>query len=80
MKPDLALLDVGLPDFDGLEVARRVRKDPSIASTHLVAITGFGQALDRAGALEAGFDEHLVKPASTDDIRKVASRVGRRES
>lgn len=76
-RPDLALLDVGLPDFDGLEVARRVRTDPNVSGTHLVAITGFGQALDRQGALEAGFDEHLVKPASTDDIRRVASRVRR---
>lgn len=77
VRPDLALLDVGLPDFDGMEVARRVRRDSDVAETHLVAITGFGQALDREGALAAGFDEHLVKPASTDDIRRVVSRVGR---
>jgi two-component system CheB/CheR fusion protein len=66
--PDLAILDVGLPGMDGLEVARRVRSDPEHSSMCLIALTGYGQAGDRATALAAGFDEHLVKPVRSDDL------------
>jgi CheY-like chemotaxis protein len=61
VRPDVALLDIGLPGFDGLEIARRVRLAMG-ASIHLVALTGYGQPDDRRQALEAGFDAHLVKP------------------
>ena len=61
LRPDIALLDIGLPGFDGLEIARRVRLAMG-ASIHLVALTGYGQPDDRRLALEAGFDAHLVKP------------------
>ena len=68
-KPDVALIDIGLPDMDGYEVART---DPRASSrTHrprLIAMTGYGQASDRAAAFEAGFDAHIVKPASADKI------------
>jgi CheY-like chemotaxis protein len=60
-RPDVALVDIGLPGFDGLEMARRVRHAVG-ASIHLVALTGYGQPDDRRLALEAGFDAHLVKP------------------
>jgi two-component system, chemotaxis family, CheB/CheR fusion protein len=66
--PDLAILDVGLPGMDGLEVARRVRSDPEHSGMYLIALTGYGQASDRATALAAGFDEHLVKPVRGDDL------------
>jgi CheY-like chemotaxis protein len=60
-RPDVALVDVGLPGFDGYEVARRVRRLVGRA-IRLVALTGYGRPEDRARAREAGFDAHLVKP------------------
>jgi CheY-like chemotaxis protein len=61
-KPDFALVDIGLPDIDGYEVARRMRSSGHRAT--LVALTGRAQAADRADALAAGFDRHIAKPIS----------------
>ena len=63
-RPGAALVDVGLPGYDGYEVARRIRAAPGGASVLLVALTGYGQPADRRRAEEAGFDQHLVKPVS----------------
>jgi signal transduction histidine kinase/CheY-like chemotaxis protein len=60
--PDVVLLDIGLPDTDGYEVARRMRDLPGCAAITLVALTGYGQPEDRERALAAGFEAHLVKP------------------
>jgi PAS domain S-box-containing protein len=68
-KPHAAIIDIGLPALDGLEVARRVRKDH--AHVYLVALTGYGQRADRALALDAGFDEHLVKPVAPATLRRL---------
>jgi two-component system CheB/CheR fusion protein len=68
MRPDIAVVDVGLPGIDGLELARRVRSDATLSHTYLVALTGYGQATDRLTALDAGFDEHVVKPVRTDEL------------
>jgi len=63
LKPDLVLVDVGLPGMDGYEVARHLRRDANGgAPLRLVALTGYGQPEDRARALAAGFDRHFVKP------------------
>jgi signal transduction histidine kinase len=62
--PEAVLLDIGLPDIDGFEVARRLRMQPGLDSIPLIAITGFGSELDRQRASEAGFDHFLVKPVS----------------
>ncbi len=59
---DVALVDIGLPGFDGYEVARRVRQAPGGAGVLLVALTGYGTEADRATAMDAGFDHFLVKP------------------
>lgn len=67
-QPDVALIDIGLPDMDGYEVARRIRAALHDARPRLIAMTGYGQASDRAAAFEAGFDAHIVKPASADKI------------
>jgi two-component system CheB/CheR fusion protein len=67
-RPDVAILDLGLPGMDGLEVARRLRRDPRHASLCLIALTGYGQASDRAITREAGFDEHLVKPVQGEEL------------
>ena len=68
MRPDIAVVDVGLPGIDGLELARRVRSDSTLSHTYLVALTGYGQATDRVTALNAGFDEHVVKPVRADEL------------
>ncbi len=66
-KPDVALIDIGLPDMDGYEVARAIRRQLA-NHTRLIAMTGYGQASDRQTAFEAGFDAHITKPASADKI------------
>ena len=60
--PELVLLDIGLPEMNGFEVARHIREDPKNRSATLVALTGWGQAQDRHRSEAAGFDAHLVKP------------------
>jgi CheY-like chemotaxis protein len=65
---DACLLDIGLPDVDGYELARRLRALPGMGSCRLVAVTGYGQHGDRARAYEAGFDEHLVKPVDMEEL------------
>jgi signal transduction histidine kinase/ActR/RegA family two-component response regulator len=67
--PELALLDIGMPVMDGYELARRLRALDVSAGAYLVAITGYGQESDRRRALEAGFDDHIVKPVDLARIR-----------
>jgi signal transduction histidine kinase len=69
-RPDVALIDVGLPGLDGYAIARAVRTRADVGAPYLVAVTGYGQAADRRRALEAGFDAHLVKPVGADDLRR----------
>jgi signal transduction histidine kinase/CheY-like chemotaxis protein len=71
--PDIAFVDVGLPGFDGLEVARRARASGSRA--HLIAVTGYGQAEDKRRSAEAGFNDHLVKPALDAEIQNAILRA-----
>jgi CheY-like chemotaxis protein len=61
-RPEMMLIDIGMPVMDGYELARRLRAMTELGHPKLIALTGFGQESDRALALEAGFDEHLVKP------------------
>ena len=72
-KPDLALIDIGLPGFDGYEVASQVRRELG-NTVVLVAVSGFGQPEDKRKAHEAGFDEHVTKPADVRDIEDVLAR------
>jgi len=67
---DVALIDIGLPGMDGYEVARQARQR-GLRAGRMVALTGFGSSSDRAAALEAGFDEHLVKPCDPADLGRV---------
>ena len=71
LRPDLSLIDIGLPGVDGYEVARRIRSDPRGRALRLVAITGYGRREDRERALGGGYDEHLVKPVDPDRLAKV---------
>lgn len=73
-RPDAIICDIGLPDIDGYTVARLIRADPGLAGIKLVALSGYGQAKDRMRAAEAGFDQHLTKPAAIDAVvRAIAS-------
>ena len=65
---DVAVLDIGLPDLDGYQLARAIRADPRTAATRLVALTGYGREPDRELSRRAGFDRHLVKPADIDEL------------
>ncbi len=62
VRPEIVLLDIGLPDIDGHQVARRLREDGRLRTSLLIALTGYGQERDRERSREAGFDHHLVKP------------------
>lgn len=65
-RPDVILLDIGLPGRDGYEVARMLRAEPQFANTKIVALTGYGQQEDQRRAKEAGMDQHLTKPVDPD--------------
>lgn len=75
MQPDAVIIDIGLPDMDGYEVARRLRADPLTLSIPLIALTGFGQLRDMQAATLAGFNAHLAKPASSAAIAKTVEEV-----
>ena len=68
---DAALIDIGLPDVDGYDVARRIRTTPHGKDAYLVALTGYGQPEDRDRALAAGFDVHLVKPVDPEQLQRL---------
>jgi PAS domain S-box-containing protein len=70
-KPDVVLCDIGLPGMDGYEVARAMRGDPALAAAKLVAVTGYARPEDVLAAREAGFDQHMAKPASIPDLERV---------
>lgn len=77
-RPDVVLLDVGLPGLDGLEVARRLRADPDLRDPFLVALTGYEQQSDRVRTREAGLDYHLVKPIDFDTLFGILDDPARR--
>ena len=70
-RPDIVLLDISMPGMDGFTVARRIRSEPELRKIRVVALTGFGQQDDRRRTREAGFDDHLVKPVSREDLRRL---------
>jgi len=79
-RPDLVLLDLGLPGLNGYEVAKRFRADESLATATLVAVTGWGTEEDQKKALEAGFDIHLTKPIEMSDIEMALAKSGHRRN
>jgi len=74
-RPDVALLDIGLPGLDGFEVAKRMRQQPILQDVVLVAMTGYGKESDRQRSQEAGFDHHLVKPIKFEKVQKILASV-----
>jgi two-component system CheB/CheR fusion protein len=75
VSPDIVILDVGLPEMDGLEVARRIRANPRHAGVRLIALTGYGQTSDRQATREAGFDYHMVKPVQPDELLALLAQI-----
>jgi CheY-like chemotaxis protein len=73
-KPEIVLLDIGLPDIDGYEVARRLRALQTGRSFRIVAVTGWDQEADKRRSAEAGFDMHLVKPVAPADLEKALTQ------
>jgi CheY-like chemotaxis protein len=74
-RPQLVLLDIGMPKLDGYETARRLRERPWSQATRLFALTGWGQEEDRERARQAGFDRHLVKPVDPDTLSELLGRT-----
>ena len=72
--PDLVFLDLGMPGRSGFDVARSLRAQPNGDAMRLVAVTGWGQAEDRRRSLDAGFDQHLVKPPDLDTVKQLCTR------
>ncbi len=70
-KPDVVLMDIGMPDVDGFEAAERIQERLKEAAPRLIAMTGYGSPRDRQRSRDAGFDAHLVKPAQPDKLRKL---------
>jgi two-component system CheB/CheR fusion protein len=77
-RPDVALMDVGLPGFDGFEVAKRMRQEPTLQKFVLVAVTGYGRESDRQRAQESGFDHFLVKPTDLKKVQEIFASVSER--
>ena len=73
--PDIFILDIGLPDMDGTELAQKLRELPQFQHTKMMALTGYGQASDRARSLAAGFDYHLVKPVDYEQLRALLAEI-----
>ena len=74
-RPNLILLDIGLPGMDGFEVAKKVREELEIGKVVLVAMTGYGQDSDKQHSQQAGFDHHLVKPANFSEVQQILATV-----
>ena len=79
-KPEVALLDIGLPEMNGYELARRLRDQPEAREIRLVALTGYGQAEDKERAWAAGFDDHLAKPADLRALQRTLAATSAKNS
>jgi two-component system CheB/CheR fusion protein len=77
VSPQIVILDVGLPEMNGHEVARRIRANPRYSGMRLVALTGYGQAADREASAAAGFDAHLVKPVQAEALLSLLREMGK---
>jgi CheY-like chemotaxis protein len=74
-RPDVVLLDIGMPGMSGYKVARALRRTPGLEEVLLVATTGYGSRTDRQQAVEAGFDHHLLKPYSPEDLERLLAET-----
>src|SRR5262249_22306193 len=74
-RPELILMDIGMPKLNGYDAARRIRQQPWSQGMVLVALTGWGQDEDKRRAAEAGFDHHFTKPLNLTDLEKLLAQV-----
>jgi PAS domain S-box-containing protein len=77
-RPDVLLMDIGLPGLDGWRVAKRIRQQPVFGNIVLVAVTGYGQNADRQRSQNAGFDYHLVKPVDFEKLRQILAAISKK--
>jgi hypothetical protein len=70
-RPDIVLLDIGLPGMDGYELARRIRELPELGGVQLIAVTGRGQEADRQAAAAAGFHSFITKPVDPEELARL---------
>ncbi|RYY76258.1 MAG: PAS domain S-box protein [Gammaproteobacteria bacterium] len=75
LRPDVAVLDIGMPGLTGFEVAERIKKSPHLKNTFLIALTGWGTEDDRKKSKEAGFDYHLTKPAGFAEVQDILNSM-----
>lgn len=73
-KPDIIVIDLGMPEIDGLTLAKKIRKNEKFSKTILIAITGYGQEMDKNLAKKAGFNNYAIKPVSASDLSKMFSK------
>ncbi|HEV3427987.1 MAG TPA: response regulator, partial [Paraburkholderia sp.] len=78
-RPDLALVDLGMPGMDGLELAQRLRAHPFRTALKLVALTGRVSEQEQQAALDAGFDAHLAKPVDMEQVRAMLAKRRRQD-
>ncbi len=76
-RPAIVLCDIGLPEMDGYEVARQLRREPAMRAAYLIALTGYSRPEDQRQALRSGFDAYLAKPADLEDLERVLARAAR---
>jgi CheY-like chemotaxis protein len=74
MRPDVAILDIGMPGLSGYEVARKIREREAGDKVMLIAVTGWGQDADKTRASEAGFDHHFTKPVEPEALSALLAR------
>lgn len=79
-QPQLALVDIGLPKLNGFDLVSLARKEVDIKGMMIVALTGYGMPQDIENALQAGFDEHLMKPVAFEDLKKLLDSVPRKRN
>jgi PAS domain S-box-containing protein len=79
-QPEIMLLDIGLPEMDGYEVAKRLRQNPQLKDLRLIALTGYGQDSDRKRSRESGFDAHVVKPVDWRTLSELLASLMKRQS
>ena len=73
-KPDACVIDIGLPEMDGYQVARKLREIPQTRDCRLIAVTGYGLGEDQQAFENAGFDHYLPKPTNVDELTRILSQ------
>lgn len=76
-RPDVGLIDIGMPELDGYEVARRIRHESWGREMMLIAVTGWGEADDKRRAIAAGFDRHMTKPIDPEELERLMQQQER---